>query len=383
MYISRTIEQPVVQDLERKMVFISGPRQCGKTTLSRHISGSLPSTLDRNYLTWDALADRESMRKENFPAGAGCLVLDEIHKFPRWRQMVKGLFDTRGNEIKIIVSGSGRLDYYRRGGDSLQGRYHFYRLFPLTLGELGDPSRKTLQDLLAYGPFPESFLMASQQKSMRWSREYRMRIINDDLRDLERVADISAVEQLAFRLPDLTGAPLSINALREDLGVAHRTVSRWLAIFERLYMIFRIYPFGAPKIRAVKKEAKHYHFDWTAVEDKGKRFETCMASHLFAWCAFQQDSSGREVELRYFRDIDKREVDFVVVEKGRPLCFIEAKNADTEAHPGLRYLKQRFPEIPAIQTVLETNNDVLTKDGIRIMPACRFLGNCDEFLAGK
>ncbi|MCJ7680916.1 MAG: AAA family ATPase, partial [Candidatus Aminicenantes bacterium] len=251
--------------------------------------------------------------RERFPSGGGLIVLDEIHKYSRWRQTVKGLYDKRGDELKILVTGSARLDLYRRGGDSLQGRYHYFHLFPFSLSELGGASPSTLQDLLMYGGFPEPFLRASEEHSRRWSRAYRFHLVREDLRDLERVYDLDSIEKMVYRLPDLVGSPLSVNALREDLGVSHQSVTRWLQMLENLYMIFRLYPFGAPRLRAVKKEAKHYHLDWTLIKEEGYRFENMVACHLLKWCRFVEDTEGYDMELRYFRDVDRREVDFVLV----------------------------------------------------------------------
>ena len=370
-YLKRYLEKNIEKDLKRKMVFIGGPRQAGKTTLAKHIC-----QLDKmraRYLNWDVLEDRENIMNERFPYGSGYLALDEIHKYLRWRQVIKGLYDKRGDELKILVIGSARLDHYRRGGDSLQGRYHFYRLFPLSLSELNKPSLSAVNDLLKYGGFPEPFMLGSEIESKRWSREYRTRIIQEDLRDLERVNDISIIEKMTFRLPDLVGSPLSINALREDLQVSHQSVTRWLIMLENLYMIFRIYPFGAPQIRAVKKEAKHYHFDWTQVKDIGLRFENLIACHLLKWCYFLQDTEGKDIELRYFRDIDKRKVDFILVENGAPTHFIESKKSGKDINPALKYLKQRFPYAKATQVLLEKNIDLITKENIRVCSAHAFL----------
>ena len=372
-YLERYIEKAVSEDLSRKMVFVGGPRQSGKTTLAKHLCEKSGCVITDRYLNWDAASDRESVIRERFPTGPGMLVLDEIHKYSRWRQVVKGLYDKRGDELQILVTGSARLDHYRRGGDSLQGRYHFYRLLPLSLAEIGASSSSAVNDLLFYGGFPEPFLLQSETQSRRWSREYRTRVIQGDLSDLENVRDLGLVEHLAIRLPDLVGSPLSLNSLREDLQVSHQSVSRWIAMLENIYMIFRIYPFGGPKIRAVKKEAKHYHLDWTLVSDPGPRFENLVACHLLKWCFFLQDTEGRDLELRYFRDVDKREVDFVVMEGQKPVHFIECKTKEKEASPSLRYLKQRYSQIPAAQVVLEPDIDIVTKDGIRICSAHRFL----------
>jgi len=372
-YISRYIEEPVSEDVRRKMVFIGGPRQAGKTTLAKHLGLRAGCDLKTRYLSWDVAKDREHIIRETFPTGSGFLILDEIHKYSRWRQVVKGLFDKRGNELNILVTGSARLDYYRRGGDSLQGRYHFYRLFPFTCAELGPPKPSTVKDLLTFGGFPEPYLLHSSKETRRWSREYRSRVIQEDLVALENVIDLGIIENLVLRLPDLVGSPLSINALREDLQVSHQSVSRWIAMLENLYMIFRIYPFGAPKIRAVKKEAKHYHLDWTTISDPGARFENLVACHLLKWCYYQEDSEGVNMELRYFRDVDKREVDFVIVKDRIPIHFVECKRSKTDPELALRYLKKRFPQVTATQVVLEGDMDVKTKDDIRVCSAHHFL----------
>ena len=373
VYLNRYLENTVIDDLKRKMVFIGGPRQTGKTTLAKYLCKKAGFNIKKRYLNWDALEDREKIITEMFPAGAGYLILDEIHKFSRWRQSVKGLYDKRGDEVQILVTGSARLDYYRSGGDSLQGRYHFLRLLPLTLAEFNVRNMETVKSLMVYGGFPEPFFLQSERHTKRWSREYRSRVVREDLADLENVKDLGLIEHLVFRLPDLVGSPLSINALREDLQVSHQSVSRWINMLENLYMIFRIYPFGAPKIRAVKKESKHYHFDWTLIKETGKRFENLVACHLLKWCFFMQDTQGSEIELRYFRDVDKREVDFVIIEDGMPIYFIECKKNSKKVSGPLYYLKIRFPDVKAVQVVLENDIDLISKDDIRICSAYIFL----------
>jgi predicted AAA+ superfamily ATPase len=372
-YITRYIEKPVTEDLRRKMVFIGGPRQSGKTTLAKHLCRQADCSIEDRYLNWDVTEDRDQIILERFPTAPGLLILDEIHKYARWRQVVKGLYDKRSHEVSVLVTGSARLDYFRRGGDSLQGRYHFYRLMPLSLSELGAPTSSTIDALLAYGGFPEPFLLQSEAETRRWSRDYRTRVVTGDLMDLAAIHDVGTLQRMVLRLPDLVGSPLSLNALREDLQVAHQTVSRWITLLENLYMLFRIYPFGAPHIRAVKKEAKHYHLDWCVVPEPGPRFENLTACHLLKWCYFLQDTQGREVELRYFRDIDRREVDFVVTENSRPVFFVECKQKDKSISGSLRYLKTRFPEVAAIQLFQGDGQDRTDRDGIRICPAHRFL----------
>jgi predicted AAA+ superfamily ATPase len=372
-FIPRYNEEAVREDLNRKMVFLAGSRQAGKTTFAKDLLNKSGASIEKWYMNWDTADDRERIIQEHFPTGSGLLVLDEIHKYTRWRQVVKGLYDKRGNELQILVTGSAKLDHYRHGGDSLQGRYHFHRLHPLSLAEIKPDSASNLKHLLNNGGFPEPFLLGSEKETKRWGREYRTRLVREDLQDLERVKDVALMERMVLRLPDLVGSPLSINALREDLQVSHKTVARWVMILENLYLIFRIYPFGAAKIRAVKKEAKHYHLDWMVVKDIGARFEDLTACHLLKWCHFISDTEGRDVELRYFRDIDMREVDFVITEDGQPIHFIECKKSYKGRNIALRYLKQRFPQAKATQIFLEEGEEYTDKDGISSQSAASFL----------
>ncbi|MBI5362903.1 MAG: ATP-binding protein [Planctomycetes bacterium] len=356
-------------DLEKKMVFLSGPRQVGKTTLANVLLAGDES----RYLNWDFDADRERILARDWPAKPGLLVLDEIHKYPRWRNLVKGLHDKRKKDLSILVTGSARLDLYRRGGDSLQGRYHPYQLHPLSVAELGLRTREELDLLLAMSGFPEPWFAGNVRERKRWALEYRSRLIREDLRDLERVTEIALIERLALRLPELVGSPLSYNALREDLNVAHATVVRWCDALERLYYLFRIPPFGAPRLRALKKPPKHYHWDWALVPEPGPRLENLVASHLLKWCHYERDVNGRDLELAYFRDVDGREVDFVVLEDRKPIRFIECKTRDRGTAKGLRYLKQRFPKVEARQLTLEAGIDRQTEDGLRTTSLLDFL----------
>lgn len=349
------------------MVFVAGPRQVGKTTLARRICGR-----SGGYLNWDVSADREKILREELPA-TRLWVFDELHKYRGWRNLLKGLYDGRARGQRILVTGSARLDLYRFGGDSLQGRYHLLRLHPLSVAELGIETQTDFDSLLRLGGFPEPFFSGSEVEARRWSREYRNLLIRDEVASLERVTDLGKLELLMLRLPDLVGSPLSVNAVREDLQVSHKTAEGWLSVFERLCAVFRIPPFGAPRLRAVRKERKHYHVDWSLVPGAGPRFENLVAVHLKKWVDYQQDARGRDLELRYFRDVDGREVDFVIVEGRRPVQFVECKTADADIHPGLRYLKARFRDCPAFQVSAAGSKDFVTPEGIRVLPARKFL----------
>ena len=365
--LARYLQEPIRRDLKRKMVFVGGPRQVGKTRLGQAL---IPAS--SSYLNWDVAEHREAILRRELPPTRAWL-FDELHKYRGWRNLLKGLYDAAPGRRQILVTGSARLDLYRYGGDSLQGRYHYYRLHPLSVAEVGISSPADLRALLKLGGFPEPFLGGSETEARRWSREYRERLVREEIVGLERVHDLGQMELLVLRLPELVGSPLSINALREDLMTSHKTVSRWLDILERLYAVYRLPPFGAPRIRAVKKETKHYHFDWSLVKDDALRFENMVAGHLLKWVHFLIDTEGRDLELRYFRDVDGREVDFVVVEDRKPVQMIECKWSDAPVAPGLRYLKARFPRCEAWQISMNGVKDYETPEGIRVTPALRFL----------
>ncbi len=355
------------KDLKKKMVFIAGPRQVGKTTLAMGLRDGR-----RGYLNWDVAEHRERILRRELPVSP-LWVFDEIHKYRSWRNYLKGLYDGRRPSQRILVTGSARLDLYRRGGDSLQGRYHLLRLHPLSAAELGLKSAAELRTFLTLGGFPEPYFGGSEVEARRWSREHRNLLIREELTSLERVQDLGNVELLMLRLPALVGSPLSINSLREDLQVSHKALSNWVSIMERLYALFRVPPFGAPGIRAVKKAPKHYHFDWTLPPEPPQRFENLVASHLLKWVHHAQDVEGRDLDLRYFRDTDGREVDFVVIERNKPILLVEAKWADAEIDRGLRYLKARFASCDAWQLSAAGRKDYLSPEGIRVCPAGTFL----------
>ena len=363
----RYLTAQVERDLARKMVFVAGARQVGKTTLARMLPGAR-----RGYLNWDVADDRERILRRELPPSE-LWVFDEVHKYRGWRNYLKGLYDGRPRGIRILVTGSARLDAYRFGGDSLQGRYHLLRLHPLSAAELGLSTPGEFRDLLTLGGFPEPWFGATQVEARRWARDYRTLLIREEVTSLERTQDLGSLELLMLRLPELVGSPLSVNALREDLQVSHKSVAAWLRVFERLYAIFRLAPFGASRLRAVKKEQKHYHLDWSLVPGEPARFENLVACHLLKWVHYRQDTEGLDIELRYFRDTDGREVDFVLVDRSRPVLCVECKWGDGPVDKSLRYFKKRFPECDAWQISAVGTKHHIDAGGIRVAPALTLL----------
>jgi len=351
MRAPRYLEPAVRDGLKKKMAFVGGPRQVGKTTLALGLLGERANETHPAYLNWDHPRAAAAFRRAELPPGEPLVVLDEIHKYARWRNTLKGIYDTEKSRRRILVTGSARLDYYRKGGDSLAGRYRFFRLHPFSLRELArTPARSDLEALLAFGGFPEPLFAQNEAELRIWRRDRLARVVREDLRDLEQVREVSLIEHLVDLLPARVGSPLSVRSLREDLQVDHKTVERWLQILENLYVSFRVLPYGAPRIRAVTKARKLYLWDWSGVAQAGPRFENLVAAQLLKYCHWIEDTEGHAMELRYLRDTDLREVDFVVVRDRKPLFAVECKSGDRSPSPAVRYFAERT-QIPRFYQV--------------------------------
>ena len=338
----RYLADSVRADLGDRMVFVGGPRQVGKTTFALSQLGAGSDESSPAYLNWDYLPDRERILDARLPARQPLIIFDELHKYAAWRGLIKGLYDKHRSSVSFLVTGSARLDYYRKGGDSLQGRYHYYRLHPFTLLEAGlDVEADAAAQLMRFGGFPEPFLRGEERFHRRWMREQSARVVHEDLRDLEQVREVSRLDLLLAHLPACVGAPLSVNRLRKLLQASHESVERWIAAFERLYLCYRLPPFGSAPIRAVRKERKLYFWDWSRVDDPGPRFENMVASHLLKYCHWVEDTAGHEMDLRFLRDTDGREIDFVVLRDGRPEFAVECKSGERGAAPACRYVRER------------------------------------------
>ncbi|MBI2083337.1 MAG: ATP-binding protein [Deltaproteobacteria bacterium] len=354
------------------MVFVGGPRQVGKTTVAFHLLGDVDESHPA-YLNWDSPPVKQVLLKGELPSGQKLIVLDEIHKYKGWRNLVKGFYDQYKSKRQFLVTGSARLDYYRRGGDSLQGRYHYYRLHPLTLPELGKNSTEDdLEQLISFGGFPEPFLKANGRHYKRWQQERLTRVLQEDLIGLEQVKEISQLDLLVHLLPSQVGSILSLNNLKQDLQVAFETVERWILILENIYYCYRISPFGLPHLRTAKKEKKLYLWDWSQCENPSARFENLVASHLLKMCHFLQDSQGDEMQLQFLRDAQKREIDFVVSKNRKPIFAVECKTGESQLSPNICYFAERSP-IPKFYQVHLGKKDVeIEKHRARIIPFGEF-----------
>lgn len=368
MQIKRYLQKQIKSDLQEKMVFIGGPRQVGKTILSKNFIRN-----NNQYFNWDIPDHKTAILKNLIDTSLGTVIFDEIHKYKNWRSLIKGLYDKYNPDLKILVTGSARLDYFRKGGDSLVGRYHYLRLHPLSVKELNsNPTASDLKLLFKFGGFPEPFTKQNEIFLNRWQNERVSRVVTQDLRDLEKVNEISLVEALAYALTSRVGSALSIKSLQEDLQVSPHTVSRWIEILDNLYYSFRIAPYGPPKIKAVKKTQKLFLWDWSMIEKDGARFENLVASHLLKFCHYQEDTLGIKTELRYFKNtITEKEIDFIVLQKNKPLFAVECKTGESGLAKNLVTDGKRLA-IPKLYQVHMGTKDYGHEKTGRVLPFIKF-----------
>ena len=382
----RYLKSNIIDDLNDKMVFIGGARQIGKTTLAREIIAK--NFANSTYFNWDYQPDRKKVIASELPGEAGLLIFDEIHKYKKWKNLIKGIYDTHKDKFKILVTGSARLNIYRKSGDSLQGRYHYYTLHPFSLAEIENISNQwqplkeiefksqnyqsSLDTLYNYGGFPETLISQDTRVLRRWHNEKLERLFREDIRDVENIRDISSMKLLGDLLPLKASSPLSINNLREDLEISHRAITSWLNILESFYYHFRIYPYSSKLIRSIKKEPKIYLTDWSEVENEGARFENLVASHLLKFTNYLFERDGYKIGLFYLRNVDKKEVDFLVTVDNKPWFAVEVKLSETSPSSNLSYFKDRLNIPFNFQIVKQEGIDSL-KNEIRIMSASKFL----------
>ncbi len=387
MIKNRYLINSMLEDLnDRKMVFIGGPRQVGKTTMA---SDLLAKHFKRSaYFNWDKRADRKRIIQSAWPADCDLLIVDEFHKYKKWKSFIKGEYDTLKNRFRFILTGSARMDVFRKGGDSLQGRYHYFRLHPFSVAELENSnnnippftelaipttsSSQTFEQLDTFGGFPEPFSKANARFLRRWHNEKVDRLFREDIQDVAIIRDIGSMKLLADMLTDRIGSLLSTNALREDLEVSFRAVSHWLDVLEAFYYHFRIYPFTSKKIRSLKKEPKLYLWDWSEVQNEANRFENCIAVHLFKFVNYLYDNEGYKASLHFIRDLNKKEIDFLVTVDNKPWFAVEVKLNKTDPSSTLSLFKKKWSIPFCYQVVKKSGVDILQND-IRITSADRFL----------
>jgi uncharacterized protein len=354
-YLSASVEELAFSG--HKMAFVSGPRQVGKTTLGK----ALLRKKGGAYQNWDDIEFRRTWTKnpkllipsrDKTPA---MLVLDEIHKAKSWKRSLKGLYDTLESPVDILVTGSARLNVFKKGGDSLLGRYVHFRLHPFSVRELlgalpalpdalhasllarssepDTPHRESFESLLRFGGFPEPLFAQDEKKARIWRRGRVEKVIQEDLRDLSRIPELSRIEMLASLLPEKVGSPFSLSSLREDLEVSHDTVRRWTSMLKELYYFFEIKPWTRSINRSLKKEGKIYMWDAGEVEESSARFENLVAGHLLKACDFWTDTGEGLFELHYLRNKEKQEIDFLITRDRKPWLPVEVKWRDASPSP--------------------------------------------------
>jgi len=352
--VRRYCESFIFQDLTKKMVFLGGPRQVGKTTLSKALCHNQFS--DGVYFNWDNDEDRRAVLHKQWLKESSLIIFDELHKYPHWKQWIKGIYDTKPDNQEYLVTGSARLDVYRRGGDSLMGRYHYWRLHPLTLDELPSTisAKEGYQRLLTLGGFPEPFLAADEREARRWRRERFDKILREDIRDLESIRNIQLLSLFIDALRERVGGMITLANIAEDLQISPKTAKSWLSVIEKMYLAFPIYPYVKNIPRAIQKPPKVFFYDnGDVIEKNGVRLENLVATTLLKRLHFIEDYYGYRCSLHYIRDKEGREVDFLTQIDNKIVDLIEVKNNDSDISSSLKYYSQKLKPKNTIQIVGE------------------------------
>ncbi len=371
--MKRYLEKPVKNDLKEKIVLLSGPRQVGKTTLAKQLTPS------NAYLNYDSTSDRKIIQAEEWARDVDLVIFDELHKMKNWKSWIKGIYDTEGNSPSLIVTGSARLDTYKKGGESLAGRFFPFRLHPLTVKEictyLNEKPEIALDKILEIGGFPEPYLKNSQTFAKRWRRIHTDTIIREDLLDLERVRDIKSIEILIDLLRARVGSTISYTSLANDLQVSIHTVKHWLQILENLYIIFPVRPYHKNIARSLLKESKYYLYDTGAVDGElGARLENAVACALLRELHFIEDTTGSKVSLHFLRDKEKHEVDFLILIDNKPVTIIEVKAGDDNFSRSLFRFHNFLKDAVPIQVVYNLKRKK-SKGPATMLPVHEFLKN--------
>lgn len=355
----------------RQMAFVSGPRQVGKTTVCRHGADA--------YLNWDSADDRRLIQKgadavaqavggDKVRSGRPKVVFDEIHKDRRWKGFLKGFFDVYADRkrLGVVVTGSARLTVYRRGGDSLMGRYFLYRMHPFSVAEClrTDPPGAVVSPaakvgdadwnaLLRHGGFPEPFLARSTAFTGKWARLRLEQLTGEDLRDLGDFRDVAGLDQLARILSERSSVQLNYSELGRDLQVASETAKRWVEALEQLHLGFTLRPWSKDIANSLRKEPRWFLRDWSGIEDVGRRAETFVGCHLLKAVEGWTDLGLGNFELAYLRTKQGQEVDFVIVRDRKPWCLVEVKQSAAELSPSLAFFQERTGAPHAFQVELD------------------------------
>lgn len=338
--MKRDLQQFIEKDLSKKIVFIVGPRQVGKTYLSKKIAQNYQKPL---YLNFDNAKDREVIREQSWLQSTDLIIFDEIHKMPNWKNYIKGVFDTRAEQLHILVTGSARMEVFQQSGDSLAGRFFLYHLMPFTPAELKETKFQEIDDYIQRGGFPEPFLSEDEIDAKRWRRQYVNGLVREDILNFENIKDLKTINLLFELLRERVGSCISYSSLARDLNCAPNSIKKYIDILEALFIVFTIPPFSKNIARSILKESKLYFFDTGLVKgDEGIKFENLVALSLLSFTHQKNDTLGESYRLHYLRTKDKREVDFAIANEDTLQEIIEVKNRKGNMPPFLSYFVERY-----------------------------------------
>jgi predicted AAA+ superfamily ATPase len=395
--VYKTVLQEHLKNYDQ-MLFLVGPRQVGKTTVAKSLTSECTNF---SYFNWDNFDTRklilEGQNKvasvagiEEVRLGTSIVVFDEIHKYSKWKTFLKGFYDEFKGLCKIVVTGSSSLDAYRKGGDSMMGRYFLYHMYPLTIGELArqdgidkvvhapkDVSVENIEALWTHSGFPDPFLKRNLAFTSRWKTLRTKQLFMHDVRDLSKIQEIGQMEVMAEMMQLQIGQLFTKSELAQKINVSASTISRWVKTLQALLYCFEVKPWQKNVRRSLTKEGKMYLYDWAIIDDVGARAENFVAVHLQKFVQFYNDLGMGDYKLCYLRDKEKREVDFIVIRNGKPWFLVEVKHSlKAGLSSNLYYYQEQTGAKHAFQVAFDlpyVDKDCFEYSKPIIVPASTFL----------
>jgi len=353
--------------LERRVLLLSGPRQCGKTTLARELESD-----ETEYRTLDDGTLREAA--ENDPQGfikrsARTLIIDEVQRIPSLLPAIKKAVDEDTRFGQYLLTGSTNIQSLPTVRESLAGRIAKIRLRPLAQGEIERaPSRfidsafeqsfsrssahydrDAVLEIAFRGGFPEPMLLTDRGRK-RWHTDYVNAILERDLKKIARIHRKNAMRELVHTLAAWSGKFMDLSAIGSGLSIQRSTIETYINALETLYIVERVYPWTKTDYARVGKQSRLFMVDsglmasllsWKMDQVRldsdrsGKLIETFAFNEIMA----HVDTSDGRYELFHYRDREKREIDFLIEREDNALLGIEIKAGSAVAKKDFNHMR--------------------------------------------
>lgn len=350
------------------VVFITGPRQAGKTTLVRQLAQS-----ERRYITLDDELTLLAARQDpvGLIRGLDCATIDEIQRAPQLLLAIKKAVDEDRRPGRFLLTGSANLMLLPTVADSLAGRMETLTLLPLSQSELHGASSNWIECAFAgqlpsvkvplvgdqlvqavlLGGYPEAVSRPTQRRRSAWARQYVDALIRRDVRDLAQIERLDQLPRFLQALALVSAQLCNYSKLGAQLGMDHKTAVRYIGVLEQMYLFKRITPWARNRLNRIVKTPKLQFIDsgllcamvdlnGNAISQDRTRFGPALESFVFSELYKHATQAQAHYELCYYRDHDQIEVDGVIEDAQGQIVGVEVKAAATVQASDFRGLRQ-------------------------------------------